>query len=540
MGTNVVGIATSAETNNVSSDPTVPYAKLHSQSLGVNDTDLSSIYDCSTTATASCISSRTDETCPLLQNRALDATSGPDIERRWDDASGVGGPRTIWWREAHNLVVTTVPLVTTLLLQYSINMIGIFAAGQIGKVELGAVSLANMTLTITYIAPLQGLATSLDTLCAQAYGNGRFHLVGIHCQRLSVSLLLLSVPIALLWMISERIFGHFVADAECARLAALYLKVMIFSMPGTVLFETGKRLLQAQGIFKAATAMVAVAAPVSVFLNWILVWKVEFGFIGAALAVAATRNLLGIFLIFYVVFVDGLKCWGGFSRKAFTNWGVMSRLAIPGLIMLEAELLAFEIMTFFSSTFGTEYLAAQSILVTFCVVAYQIPLAISIAASTRVATLIGAGIVERSKIAAKMAFIASFLVSMMNFAIYLPLRFHLPAIFSDDQQVITLTAQAIPFAATMQFFDGLGAGAHGLLRGTGKQSIGGPTNLFSYYIISLPASLWLAFQLDWRIEGLWAGTTVGALIVSLIEYTYLLQMDWRKACIEAEERNSSN
>lgn len=258
-----------------------------------------------------------------------------------------------------------------------------------------------MTLTITYIAPLQGLATSLDTLCAQAFGNGRFNLVGIHCQRLTVALFLLSVPIAILWIVSERIFG-LVADAECAHLAALYLKIMIFSMPGTIVFETGKRLLQAQGIFHAATAMVVVAAPISVFLNWLLVWKMGFGFVGAALAVVATRNLLGILLILYVLFVDGLQCWGGFSRKAFTNWGVLSRLALPGLVMLEAELLAFEIMTLFSSTFGTEYLAAQGILVTFCVISYQIPLAVSIAASTRVATQIGADMVEESKIAAKM------------------------------------------------------------------------------------------------------------------------------------------
>lgn len=71
----------------------------------------------------------------------------------------------------------------------------------------------------------------------------------------------------------------------------------------------------------------------------------------------------------------------------------MIRLAIPGMIMIEAEYLAFEILTLASSRFGPEALAAQSILATLASVAYQLPFALSIAASTRIANLIGAGLV---------------------------------------------------------------------------------------------------------------------------------------------------
>lgn len=70
-------------------------------------------------------------------------------------------------------------------------------------------------------------------------------------------------------------------------------------------------------------------------------------------------------------------------------------------------------------------------------------------------------------------------------------------------------AKILPVVAVMQVFDCMGAGAHGLLRGIGKQSIGGPANLISYYVISLPLSLGLAFGLDMKLEGLWAGVTVG-------------------------------
>ena len=56
-----------------------------------------------------------------------------------------------------------------------------------------------MTGNITFYAPVQGLATSLDTLCAQAFGSGHKHLVGLQIQRMICFLLLVVIPIAVLW-----------------------------------------------------------------------------------------------------------------------------------------------------------------------------------------------------------------------------------------------------------------------------------------------------------------------------------------------------
>ena len=258
-----------------------------------------------------------------------------------------------------------------------------------------------MSIAISCNAPFQGLATSLDTLCAQAYGSGHRHLVGLQCQRMACFLLCLSLPVGVLWIFSEDILILLVPDTRTAQLAALYLRVMIFSIPGLVLFECGKRFTQAQGLFRATTYVLLIAAPINVFINWLLVWHLGLGFVGAPIAVAITESLLPILLFLYVAFVDGRQCWGGFSKRVFSNWWVMIRLALPGMIMVEAEWFAFEILTLLAGQFGTEYLAAQSVLVTLSSISYQIPFPMSIAASTRVANLMGAGLVDAAKITAK-------------------------------------------------------------------------------------------------------------------------------------------
>ena len=45
----------------------------------------------------------------------------------------------------------------------------------------------------------------------------------------------------------------------------------------------------------------------------------------------------------------------------------------------------------------------------------------------------------------------------------------------------------------------------GILRGQGRQHLGGIANVIVYWFIALPVGLTLAFKADWGLYGLWAG-----------------------------------
>ncbi|KAL8718165.1 MAG: hypothetical protein Q9225_004660, partial [Loekoesia sp. 1 TL-2023] len=127
------------------------------------------------------------ETAPLLGNPELPyggQDSPENLDKQWMKAVAAGKIHTTWQREAKVLSRYSAPLVVTFLLQYSLTVASIFTVGHLGKVPLGAVSLASMTANITGYAVYQGLATSLDTLCAQAYGSGNKKLVGLQTQRM--------------------------------------------------------------------------------------------------------------------------------------------------------------------------------------------------------------------------------------------------------------------------------------------------------------------------------------------------------------------
>ncbi|KAF2703670.1 MATE efflux family protein [Pleomassaria siparia CBS 279.74] len=460
------------------------------------------------------------------------------INKTWNEAVAAGKIATTWQREAKVLTKSSAPLVLTFLLQYSLPVASIFTVGHIGKAELGAVSLASMTASITGYAVYAGLSTSLDTLCSQAYGSGRLHLVGLQLQRMLYFLWLITIPIAIIWAFGTQLLSLVVPEQETVRLAGIYLKVLIFGAPGYATFEAGKRYLQAQGLFSANMYILLFCAPLNAFLNYLLVWRLDWGFIGAPIAVSITETLMPILLFLYVRFIDGYQCWGGFDRRALKNWMPMIKLALPGLVMVLAEFMAFEILTLSSSWLGPIPLAAQSVLGSITGISFQIPFAMSVAASTRIANFIGATLALPAKTAAKVALVFAIGSGIFNFLVFSLLRNWLPRLFTPDEEVIELISKLLPLCAAFQLFDALACNCNGILRGLGRQEVGGYVGLFAYYAVGLPISFGLGFGAKWGLYGLWTGPALALGVVFAIEGVFIYRTNWVKAVEAAQARNS--
>ncbi|KAK6829437.1 hypothetical protein PG989_001115 [Apiospora arundinis] len=463
------------------------------------------------------------ETTPLLRTR-----------------STASKPVSSWGREAKIMALWSAPLMLTQLLQRSITFASVFAVGRIGKVELGAVSVATLTTSMIGNTAIQGLANGLDTLTAQAYGSGQMHLVGLHTQRMVCFLLPCSIPLMVMWWNAEQALGYILPDHRTAELAGEYLRVMILRVPAFVLFECGKRFFQAQGIFYASTHVLVATAPLNALLMWLLVWHLGWGFIGAPVAIVITENLMALLLLLYAWLIDGSQCWGGFDRKALTNWGPMIRFAVPSMIMQCAEFAAEEAITIGTAQFGTSQLAAQSALVTIAQMIYIVPLGASTAASLRVANWIGAESVDGARIAARVAVQLGLALSLLIAVLLMSFRLYIPHLITEDAEVSDMLLQVMPIFVAFQLVDTMTSLSHGLLRGLGWQSVGGYMNLFGYYVVGLPISFAVAFGLGWQIYGMWVGLTIGLVTVCATEFWWIYRNDWTGAVSKAALRNKSS
>lgn len=433
---------------------------------------------------------------------------------------------------------SSIPLIITFLLQYSLTVVAVFSAGNIGSSELGAVTLSNLLANVTSYGVIQGIASSLSTLCPQAYGKNDLRLVGLQAMRCFIILMIMFIPIFIFWFYgSYPLLYYAIGDVKTCLLASQYLRILIWGVPGFITFEVLKQYLQAQGIFHASTYILFICAPLNIILNYILVSSKSFGvgFIGAPISIVISNCTMALLLLGYTVFINGHQCWCGISIDLFKGWGRVLSLAGPGVLMIEGEWVAFEIISFASSKFGVNALAAQSIISTICVTIYQIPFAISVASSTRIAWYVG----SQSKESALNAVYASFIIALtfgcMDALILGVFKDTIASLFSNDPEVIELASNVLIIGSIYQIADAISCVSAGVLRGQGRQYIGGWLNIFSYYVLALPVAFLCGFYFKLELFGLWLGMIVALTFVALCGTLVVVYTDWdqvMKTCLE--------
>lgn len=443
--------------------------------------------------------------------------------------------------EARYIASSSLPLVVSFFLQYVLSVISIYACGRLGPTELAAASLAVCTFNITALAFYQGLATALDSFCSQAYGSGKPHNVGYYAQRGVLMMAAITVfPLGPILYFSGPILSRLVPDTDLALMAQTFLRITLVGAPPLFAFEAGKRFLQAQNLFNAGTQILLVATPISIVLNWLLVWHPVYGlgYVGAPIAMVIVYWIMFILLVVYVRFVDGLECWGGFSwSHACKNWGAMIKLALPGVVMMETEYLAFEVLTILAASFGTISLATQSIASNVSSLVFQCPFAISVALTTRVGHYVGAKSTHGARTVLQVFVFACFLTALFNFLVVFFGRSFWAHLFTNDPDVIDLTKLILTFSAFMQLMDMFNVLSAGILRGQGRQRIGLVLNVLAYYFVSLPLGYYLAFHHHKGLVGLWTGLLCGVFVLASTELYYVWITDWELVFEESSERH---
>lgn len=438
--------------------------------------------------------------------------------------------KTTFAIELRMLMRYSLPLIVTFILEHLFSIVCLLVVGHLGKNELAAVSLASMTSTIT-LAIFEGIATSLDTLCPQAYGAGNHEMVSIHVQRCIAFSLCVYVPCALFWWYSGHVLKYVIGTGQVLELTTKFLRIIVAGGPAYIFFENGKRFLQAQGIFEAGTGILFISAPINIFLSYYLVWNETYGlgYIGAPIAVVINFWVMCILLIFYVMFVDGSKCWFGLCKlkNLFQNWGQLSQLAVPGIIMLESEYVAYEIMTLFALYFGTLELAAQSAVGSIASLTYMVPFAVSIAVSTRVANFIGAGNLYSARRATHTGLFVAVALASLNCLFLLCFSRQIGSFFTNDPDVIDLIVSLFtPLVAVLQLFDGVACVSNGVLRAQGLQKLGGIVNFVAYYAVAMPLAFVLTRTTSLKLHGLWIGVGTGMIMIAVIESIIIVNCDW--------------
>lgn len=178
------------------------------------------------------------------------------------------------------------------------------------------------------------------------------------------------------------------------------------------------------------------------------------------------------------------------------------------------------------------------------------PVAVAIAASTRVSNLLGAGQPSDAALAAKVSVVSCAILSgIMGLALFLIPHTFLPSLFAPGAEgVILETSRTMPLLATYVFADGIQVALNGIIKGCGRQLVTAPIVIVAYWIVGVPLAYYLAFVRGHRQMfyndsyfcgnvGLVAGMTTGTWVhMLLLAVVVGLTTDWPAEAKKAKER----
>ncbi len=424
--------------------------------------------------------------------------------------------------ELRTLTRLALPIVVTQVGTMTLGVVDTLMVGQLSVDALGATALGNVWVMGTIILGM-GVMLGLDPIITQAHGAGDGPRQGLALQRGLVLALLLSVPLAGLWWMTEAILLACGQAPELAALAAAYVDVQIPSIPAFLGFFALRQYLQGRGVVRPTMWVILATNVVNIGANQLLIFGglgiPALGVEGAGAATAFTRFVL---LIALVLVVRGLRlhegAWPRWSRASFDLGGLREILfyGIPVGLQLGLAMWAFQATTLLAGRIDEVALAAHTIVLNMTSLSFMVPLGIGMAAVTRIGNLIGAGRFSAAQRTAWVALGMGASISLLSATFFIVLSAEIAGLYSEDLKVIAMASAVLPIAGCFQLFDGVQVVGGGILRGMGRTRPAAAFNLVGYYALGLPLAIWLTFEVGLGVAGLWWGLTLALGVNALL------------------------
>ncbi|KAJ1736372.1 ethionine resistance protein [Coemansia sp. Benny D160-2] len=430
------------------------------------------------------------------------------------------------------LGASSVPVVATYFLQFSLGFANFVAIGNLGAKELAATSLSYMVSGVFALAPALGYASAMDTFCSSAYtASADKTLVGVHFQRGVVAVVIHLIPVTFIFLNMEWLMLLLGQDAEIAALCGSYMRVFLPGVLPWALYECTKRYLQAQGIMGASTVVIAVTAPLHWLNSYLLILSPTFGigYLGAPLSLTITFWLMFLGIWAYAMLSPQARtAWGGWSWECVRGLGSFYKLGIPAVITTCGEWWAYESLSLLASFFGAAQLAAQAIIINIMSLSSQIPSAMGFTSTPRIGNLLGGGRGRQARISAHVIILMTIVVGAATSTSFVVWRQWWGGMYSNDPEVVDVVVSLMPIAGLFLTCNGMNQVFAAILRGLGRQKLGAYIIVPTFNFIGLPLSVYFAYgPMHMEVLGLWWGACVGTVVSAIIQLVVIIYWtDW--------------
>lgn len=418
------------------------------------------------------------------------------------------------------LLALAVPVVVVQVGMMLMGVVDTLMVGHLSPAALAAVALGNLYFFAVVVFGM-GVLMALDPVIAQAVGAMDHFAIARGLQRGLLLAAALSVPAMLLLWPAGRALGLLRQPAEVVPLATVYIRLMVPGVLPFLAFTVFRQTLQSMGRMRPIVVTIVAANLLNLFLNWTLIYghlgAPPLGVEGSAWATTISRWAMGLLVL--------ALGWPALRRDLrpirpevfqLRPLGRMLRLGVPIGAQLELEYSAFGLTGIVMGWLGTNQMAGHQIAINLASLTYMVPLGVSASAAVLVGQEIGRDNQAGARRAAGSALVVgtAFMAAMGSLMLLAPGL--LASAYTDAPAVLGVAVALIPLAGVFQIFDGIQVVAGGILRGLGDTRSPMIINAIGFWLVGIPAGLFLGLRAGLGAPGLWWGLVCGLASVAVI------------------------
>ncbi|KAK2994809.1 hypothetical protein RJ640_021041 [Escallonia rubra] len=425
--------------------------------------------------------------------------------------------------ESKKLWKIAAPVIFTSISNYSLGALTQTFAGLVGELELATVSIENSVIAGLAFGVMLGMGSALETLCGQAYGAGQYRMLGVYMQRSWVILMTTACLMVPIYVFSPPILEFFGETAQISQSAGTFALWMLPQLFAYAMNFPIQKFLQAQRKVLVMAWVSGVVLVLHAFFSWLLILKLGWGLVGAAITLNVSWWLIVIGQLMYIFITTSDGAWSGFSWLAFADLFGFVKLSVASAL----GVLVLNDTGGDNGSFDEPFGGGWDVM---------IAIGFNAAISVRVSNELGAGNARVAKFAVVVVSITSIAIGVVCMIIVLATRDYFPYLFTNSEAVAKETTRISVLLGVTVLLNSLQPVLSGVAIGAGWQSKVAYINIGCYYIFGLPAGILLGFTFGLGVMGIWGGMIGGILLQTIILIVVTSLTNWTKEANEAESR----
>uniref|UniRef100_A0A1I8IN27 Multidrug and toxin extrusion protein n=1 Tax=Macrostomum lignano TaxID=282301 RepID=A0A1I8IN27_9PLAT len=198
------------------------------------------------------------------------------------------------------------PAILTTFFQFFLQTTSIIMCGQLGKIDLDSVALANSFINVAGICIGVGMSTACDTLFSQTFGSRNKKRMGMYLQR---GLMVMYSVLVLLWCLHLNIKPVLLWLGQNSVIADKTARYMLYFMPG--LFN----------IMYPPMIAGFVGNIFNVVSQYLAIHIFDYGYLSSAVLQASSLAVMFFLTLIYTLCTGVYKdCWDGWKVESLYKW----------------------------------------------------------------------------------------------------------------------------------------------------------------------------------------------------------------------------